>query len=381
VARRALIVEGCGIGEVDMNRRQVRGIAGIALVLSAIVFVFLWGYSAFRMPGPDPPQTSIELETDGAFPPMLAFSSDSRWLAFTANHSVKLCDMNAGGAVKTLHEFNEDAPSSVAFTPDSNEVLVGTWSNRMYVLEIASGAVRETISFDDRSRVLRVAVSSVDDWVAVNVLYEKSTGPNSSKSDSAIEIFRLANSAARQTLIAAGADHFVTFSPNGHLLAAIDREQNLVRVWTMPDAKQVYEIPRSANEFFSIAFDPSSEKLAFGGQAQRVHIWSLAENRQIDSWSARSYVRNLAFHPSGDVAAMCNHHRPNFGLEMDSSIGATISIWNSKGRRRNTFRAFDVAAEAMAISPDGKHLAASGVRRGSWQVKVWDWEIAAGVRR
>src|SRR5262249_15195654 len=145
--------------------------------------------------------------------------------------------------------------------------------------------------------------------------------------------------------------------------------------------KQVYEIPKPAEEFPSIAFDPSSEKLAFGGMSQRVHIWSLAENRQIDSWSARSYVRNLAFHPSGDVVAMCNHHRPNLGLDMDSSIGATIRIWNSKGRRRTTFRAFDLAAGDMAISPNGKHLAASGARHGSWQVKVWDWETASGVKR
>src|SRR5262249_14297224 len=249
--------------------------------------------------------------------------------------------MNAGGAIKNFHEFNESRPSCAAFTPDSKEVLVGTWSNRMYVLEIGSVAVRETISFEDRrrSRVLNVAVSSVDDWVAISVNYEKPTGPNSSSSEYAIEVFQLGNSAKRETLIEAGARDFVTFSPNGRLLAAIDHERNLIRVWTMPGAKQVYEIPKPAEEFPSIAFDPSSEKLAFGGMSQRVHIWSLAENRQIDSWSARSYVRNLAFHPSGDVVAMCNHHRPNLGLDMDSSIGATISIWNSKGRRRNTFRA------------------------------------------
>ena len=364
-----------------MRRRKVRAIAGIALVLSAIFFVFLWGYSFFTVPGPDPPQTTIERETGDV--PALAFSSDSRWLAFTDKHSVKLCDMNAGGAVKSLREFKEGDPSCVAFTPDSKQVLVGTWSNRMYVLEIAPGAVRETISFEDRreSRVLNVAVSSIDDWVAVSVNYAKTTGPNSSSSEYAIEVFQLGNSAKRETLIEAGARDFVTFSPSGRLLAAIDREQNLVRVWTMPDAKQVYEIPRSANEFFSIAFDPSSEKLAFGGMGQRVHIWSLAENRHIDSWSARSYVENLAFHPSGDIAAMCNHHRPNLGLDMASSNGATISIWNGKGRRQNTFRAFDVAAGDMAISPNGKHLAASGARHGSWQVKVWDWETASGMKR
>src|SRR5262249_52247537 len=179
-------------------------IAGIALVLSAIVFVFLWGYSAFRMPGPDPPETTIERETGDV--PALAFSSDSRWLAFTDKRSVKLCDMNAGGAIKNFHEFNESRPSCAAFTPDSKEVLVGTWSNRMYVLEIGSVAVRETISFEDRrrSRVLNVAVSSVDDWVAISVNYEKPTGPNSSSSEYAIEVFQLGNSAKRETLIEAG---------------------------------------------------------------------------------------------------------------------------------------------------------------------------------
>jgi WD40 repeat protein len=346
----------------------------LMIPLSCLIYIG----SACTTPGPPPPPTLMEVNVGGGFGSALSFSPDSRWLAFTDGRTVRIYEFGAGRDPQTLHEFKDDHEmSSVAFTRDSKTVLVGTWSNRMHVVDVPSGKVRESITFEGRTHVRTVAASPIDDFVAVVVNFDERIGPNTSASESAIEVFRLSKPAARTTLMAKGApaEHAPAFSPDGRFLMAIAEGRGGIRTWQMLEMQPGDTISTLPNTF-AFAIDPGTDIIASGGRDAQIELWSRAQNRRLESRSARNIVEALAFHPSGSLIAACNHYK-----FLSGSYGSTITVWDKSGKRKNSFRIFESGVDAMGVSPDGKYFAVSGADPGTYRVKLWDWPTVEGVKR
>ncbi len=367
-----------------MRRKRLTWIVLVAVGLIIPLLCLLYVYSSCTTPGPVAPPPLLQFDAAGAgmSAPGLAFSPDSRWLAFTDGHAVRICDLANDRTAQKLHAFPKDEMSFVVFTHDSKAVLISTWSERLHIVEVPSGELRQSISFDGRKYAGKLAASPISDSVAAIVHYQEAVAPRTSRAETALEVFRLSEPLRRKTLIPSSAyDEVLAFSSDGGILMTLEHDRSKIQLWTMPEGQRSSEVP-TYPDTFAAAIDSRAERIASGGRNEQIQLWSVAENRKIDSWSARAIVNALAFHPSGNLVAACNHHKCfHFGLVAATNMGATITVWDQRGSRQNSFRIFDVAAHAIAISPDGKLFAASGADKGRYVVKVWDWDAVDGTKR
>ncbi|MEU3842569.1 hypothetical protein AB0E88_21360 [Streptomyces sp. NPDC028635] len=176
-----------------------------------------------------------------------------------------------------------------------------------------------------------------------------------------------------------GAVYTVAYSPDGHMLAAGNVHQNLVRLWDVSDpgrpvvlGRPVPEDP-SVNSVLSLAFSPDGRVLAVGGHTSHngdagsggfVDLWSLTSPSHpvllgrpkapaIQDWDAASAIESLAFSPDGRTLAAGWH-------------AGLVSLWDVT--RPDDVRPAgapldldcpDVFSGRIAFSPTGRTLAAA----------------------
>ncbi|TXS08806.1 MULTISPECIES: hypothetical protein [Streptomyces] len=176
-----------------------------------------------------------------------------------------------------------------------------------------------------------------------------------------------------------GAVYTVAYSPDGHMLAAGNVHQNLVRLWDVSDPGrpvalgQPVPVDHSVNSILSLEFSPDGQVLAVGGHTSHngnagsggfVDLWSLTspshpvllgrpESPVIQGFDAATSVESLAFSPDGRTLAAGWH-------------AGLVSLWNvarpddvKPARAPLNLRCPDVFSHRVAFSPDGKTLAAA----------------------
>ncbi|SCF62055.1 NACHT and WD repeat domain-containing protein [Streptomyces sp. Ncost-T10-10d] len=138
-----------------------------------------------------------------------------------------------------------------------------------------------------------------------------------------------------------GMVYTVAYSPDGHMLAAGNLSQNLVRLWDVSDPGRPVALgrpvpmDRSVNSILSLAFSPNGRVLAVGGHTSHngdagsggfVDLWSLTspshpvllgrpKSPAIEGWDALSSIESLAFSPDGRTLAAGWH-------------AGFVSLWN-----------------------------------------------------
>lgn len=149
------------------------------------------------------------------------------------------------------------------------------------------------------------------------------------------------------------ADSFtwITFSPDGRLLAASGRD--FVTAWEVATGRPRYTIRGHGGR---LAFSPDGKYLACGGEDIRLYdAGSGTEVRRFDRPSG--YIRALAFSPEGTTLASVQEY--------------VINLWDvTTGKRRPVLPGHEDPVSCLAFSPDGLSLA-SGDAQGD-TVLVWD---------
>ncbi|MEV0976420.1 hypothetical protein [Streptomyces sp. NPDC049915] len=176
-----------------------------------------------------------------------------------------------------------------------------------------------------------------------------------------------------------GAVYTVAYSPDGHMLAAGNVYQNLVRLWDVSDPGRPVAlgrpvpVDRSVNSILSLAFSPDGRVLAVGGHTSHngdagsggfVDLWSLTspshpvllgrpKSPAIQGLDAATAIESLAFSPDGRTLAAAWH-------------AGLVSLWNvtrpddvnPAGAPLN-LDCTDVFSHRIAFSPTGHTLAAA----------------------
>jgi WD40 repeat protein len=94
-------------------------------------------------------------------------------------------------------------------------------------------------------------------------------------------MWSLTGSPETRTISAAGQTHSLVFSPNGKLLAAATLN-GVVRVWQMPELKELKPFRASAHSLFALAFSPDSRRLATAGEGQEaIKLWEVASWQEL----------------------------------------------------------------------------------------------------
>ena len=208
----------------------------------------------------------------------------------------------------------------------------------------------------------------------------------------------------------------VTFSPDGHTLAAGDNNGN-IKLWNVADPTHPHLLGQALNEevggppIQSMAFSPDGHILADGGDNGNIQLWDITDPMRphlLGQAVTAAAVESVAFSPDGHILASGDdsgtirlwditdpaHPRPlgqsltSGGAEVDSVAFSPDGQTLASGDHGGTIRLWDVAQPAhprllgpiltgggavasVAFSPDGQTLAS-----GSLDGTIWLWNVA-----
>lgn len=213
---------------------------------------------------------------------------------------------------------------------------------------------------------------------------------------------------------------YLTFSPNGDVLASHRYSSGEVNIWDVDTGLEVNTLKSAHSVVDSIVFSPDGHTLAIASSQLMggdVELWDL-ENKQI----ARSFPYELpfvniydsgsvAFSPDGSLATTwwssvlvhdvdnghilqvldleptTNPNTSNSWLWTFSSDGNLfifgtdniVEIWSvESGQKINIIQGFDGEVLSLAISPDGK-IVAIGTTSSENPVQLWD--VSSGMEK
>jgi WD40 repeat protein len=291
----------------------------------------------------------------------LAFSPDSRIIALWQDTAVRLVAANTGKHLRELKIVFPGVDESiqtgiahtdsrtlggwptVAFSPNSKLLAAATYGGVVRLWHVAQGKECISVPSGHRGPVLAVGVSPDGKTVA------------SIGQDASLRLWDLAN--GRETRILSlpteeevpaliarylGAN-CVAFSPDGKTIAASWRLKN-VRLWDMVTGKQRLNFLIPDGGVSSLAFRPDGGKLITGSTG-RVLLWDANTGKQLHRFAAPDLV--------------------------DPDLG----------------RVEEDLEQEIALSPDGRLLAATGGRRhfmedrhpANFDLRIW--ELATGQLR
>jgi hypothetical protein len=170
------------------------------------------------------------------------------------------------------------------------------------------------------------------------------------------------------------------FSPDGNLLV-VKHVDNVIRLWDTATGKLRCSIPQSGTMRFPHphAFSPDGRVLATDSSSQdksAIHLCETATGKELGklSWQDGSSPSCLVFSPAGKyLLASHGAGGKDTGVQPED-VG--LRLWDlASGRELQRFKTSAWDIRAVAISPDGKTLAAGADNT------VLLWELASGKER
>jgi Tol biopolymer transport system component len=355
-------VRSLGIVEVTPSRGVVNG-----------VFHDLWrstqpdGQDRFHRPRLGP---ALRGETQGVQD--LAFSPDGKLLATAHAYNdgpgtVKLWRVQTGALAATLPVSDgEDGVDDLAFAPDGQTVAGSVRS--MHVLALPSTIVLWDFAGRRAPRVLRGHTAAV---IAVAFAPDGQTLASGS-ADRTVRFWEVAS--ARETgriKVAPEWPLAIAYTPDGKTLALASGVA--LKLWDIPGNRLRAALEPGGFWVHSLAFAPDGRTLAASGSevgpnhqvgAGQVRLYSMDQDpparRATLTLNAQAHPRaNLGQNVFGDLV-----FTPD-GRRVIALAGPTIAIWDATtGAELHSFeRNFQNPTDRLAVAPDGRWLAVTGIIR------------------
>jgi WD40 repeat protein len=310
----------------------------------------------------------------------VAFSPDGKLLASGGKDSlVKLWDVAAGKVRITLDHHTGEV-TSVAFASDGQTLATASADRTVILWDLPAATERTRLSFGD---------------VAYCVAFtEAGRRVVACSADGTFSSFDVA-SGTRVGDLPGGATPVqrVTISPDNRLLAAIE-SSGIAHMWNRTAQSQSTHFPGAASAGhppYYLAFSPDSRRLAIG-QLNGLRLWDGTSWRvQEPAGQPPRPVHSLAFTADGKTLITASTDRMlRVGLPWplgapgymdDIAAGSTdnaLRLWDAATLRQLGALAtgHEVPLHALALSPDGRTVAAGG-EGGT----VWRWDLTTKQRQ
>lgn len=317
-----------------------------------------------------------------------AFSPDGRILAYSADNTIYLWDVEKQQQVGEPLTGHPDAVRSLVFPPqDGGKTLVS--ADRAHVViswDVASGEIKRQAgqdqlnALDYLSSFAKVDLSPDGSRLAVVGCSQKE-GSNCLQSELWLQDTSTGEMTRQPLQIGAGVS-FVRFSHNGALLAIASGKQAIL--WNVASQETLYLLEATERELDALAFSPDDRLLAVKGEA--IVLWDLSSGLVIGepvldktgSSGGESLAGTedwgLAFSPDGRWLATVGNASGSL-LLVDVATGQPYGSL-LLDTRNQLMRGMMIS---VAFSPDGKVLV-SGNNSGTviqWNLDPANWQEMA----
>jgi tricorn protease-like protein len=267
------------------------------------------------------------------------FSPDGKLLAVGGYREVRLIDPSTGKVVATL-AGHADYVRSIAFSPDGKMLAAGGGppqrSGEIKIWDLQSHQLLKTMQ-GHKDCIYSIAWSP-DGKIIASGSYDKM-----------VKLWDVASGKELKNL----QDHIdavfaLTFSPDGKHLASASQDRT-VKLWDVASGNRLYTLGDALDGLTGIAYSPSGEQIAAAGYDKTIYIWKVGDTEGALKQSLigdEDSILALVWSPDGKTIVTA------------SSDG---SIRFRDAKTLDPVRVIDHQPEwvqALAISPDGKWLAA-----------------------
>lgn len=158
----------------------------------------------------------------------------------------------------------------------------------------------------------------------------------------------------------------VAFSPNGkHLAGAIGvpagpKSAGIVALWDVVARRTLWTSRGHTSSVNTLGFSPDGKTLVSGGEEGSVRFWDVTDGREIDRIEpGRGPVVSIVLTPDARSLVI--------------GSGDSLWLWDIRGRRvRATLEADGFWTRGVALSPDGRTVAANARTADGGQVRLYD---------
>jgi WD40 repeat protein len=149
----------------------------------------------------------------------------------------------------------------------------------------------------------------------------------------------------------------LAFSPDGKVLAAGGRPGRL-SLWDPRTGKRLRTLAGHKAAVAGVAFSPDGKWLASASYDGTARLWDLSAGKEVRCLEAHDRVTAVAFSPDGRSLFTGGMKRTRRRLGMPEMVADRVRIWEvATGKERKRLA---VAGDGLAVSPDGRWLAAAG---------------------
>ena len=173
----------------------------------------------------------------------------------------------------------------------------------------------------------------------------------------------------------------LAYSPDGKILALSHHQT--IRLWDTAREGTIAGWVAHEGPIRSLAISGDGKRLASGGEDKLLRIWDVRTGKLLHSLKGQmGAIRAVAFHPDGKTVAagggaLRKVKDPSWRLGQGE-----IRLWDlTTGKDRVLLKGHDAAIYCLALSPDGKTLAAGTTHQSNIHLfdVPPDWPSAAGV--
>jgi WD40 repeat protein len=329
------------------GRRWCAAVKGLFLLLAGALAATSWVRA----------EEPIVLKGQNATIRCLAFSSDGKLLATVeGDRTVRLRDAASG---RELSELTVRLLAfSVAFAPDGkNLVMAGLSSVQLWDVATVKMLAEAELASPLRRRLPTFVTFSPDGKVLAAL--GESGGASLLDAATLKEKFRLDGHKERVMALA--------FSPDGKTVATGSADKT-VSLWDPMTGKERLKIGDFRHAVAGVAFTGDGKSLATVTAAEEVKLWDAATGEKLATIhmgeESPSWVYRVAFAPDGHTLAFTSTDTEG------SRIKGILTLWDvTAGRELGALRGPDGAIDWVAFAPDGKRVAtvsADGTAR------LWD---------
>ncbi|KAK6603633.1 Vegetative incompatibility protein HET-E-1-like protein 15 [Botrytis cinerea] len=259
-----------------------------------------------------------------------------------------------GAALQTL-EGHAYSVTSVAFSPDSKQIVSGSWDDTVKLWDTMTGAILYTLK--GHTEYVTSVAFSPDGKQIVSGSWDKT-----------VKLWDTITGAMFHTLD--GHTSFVTsvaFSPDGKLIVS-GSSDDTVKLWDTMTGAILYTLKGHTSSITSVAFSPNSKQIVSGSWDCRIQLWDTMTGAILQTLEGHTgRVNSVAFSPDGKQVVSGSDD--NVVRLWDTATG--LQIQPTLEVHTNSVN----SVNSVAFSPDGKQVVS-----GSDDDAVRLWDTATGLQ-